>query len=134
MMPCRLWMSALIPLLLAVQANANQAHEILETTGVRGGLIVHIGCGEGKLTAALRASGRFIVHGLDTDAANVEAARRHIKSLGLYGPVSVKNGGGRLPFTWTTLVNSCPTRRDCRWKNSCACGAERCGVIGARRA
>ena len=32
------------------------ARQILEATGVKGGLIVHVGCRDGKLTAALRAS------------------------------------------------------------------------------
>ena len=31
------------------------ARKILEAAGVQGGLIVHVGCGDGKLTAALRA-------------------------------------------------------------------------------
>ena len=33
------------------------AQQILEATGVQGGLIVHLGCADGRLTAALRASG-----------------------------------------------------------------------------
>ena len=36
-------------------AEADAARQILQATGVRGGLIVHLGCGDGKLTAALRA-------------------------------------------------------------------------------
>ena len=63
----------------AVLANAR---EIQDTAGVKGGLIVHVGCGDGTLTAALRTSDSFIVHGLDTDAANIAAARQHIQSLG----------------------------------------------------
>ena len=35
-----------------------RARHILEATGVKGGLIVHLGCGDGRLTAALRASDR----------------------------------------------------------------------------
>lgn len=34
------------------------AREILRATGVQGGLVVHLGCGAGSLTAALRADGR----------------------------------------------------------------------------
>ena len=62
------------------------AREILDATGVTGGLIVHLGCGDGKLTAALRASDSYLVHGLDADAGNIARARAHIRSLGLYGP------------------------------------------------
>ena len=83
----------------ASSPEAAQAQQVLEATGVKGGLIVHLGCGDGTLTAALHASDAYLVHGLDADAANVEKARAHIRSLGLYGPVSVELwGGGALPY------------------------------------
>ena len=66
------------------------AREILSATGVKGGLVVHIGCGTGRLTAALRANERYLVHGIDADATNIGKAREYIRSLGLYGPVSVE--------------------------------------------
>ena len=47
------------------------AADILAATGVKGGLVVHLGCGDGKLAAALRANDRYLVHGLDRDAKNV---------------------------------------------------------------
>ena len=81
------------------------ARQILKATGVKGGVIVHIGCGDGRLTAALRAGDRFVVQGLDADAKNVVAAREHIRSLGLYGRVSVEQWSGkRLPHV-DNLVN-----------------------------
>jgi len=81
------------------------ARTIMESTGVRGGLVVHLGCGDGKLTAALRVNDSYLVHGLDADAKNVEAARRHIRSLGPYGSVSVdQRTGKRLPYI-DNLVN-----------------------------
>ena len=84
---------------------AQDAREVLASCGIHGGLIVHLGCGDGKLTAALHANDSFLVHGLDTDAKNVAAARKHIQSLGLYGPVSVQQwAGDRLPYT-DNLVN-----------------------------
>ncbi|MGF1580131.1 MAG: PQQ-binding-like beta-propeller repeat protein [Gemmataceae bacterium] len=70
----------------ACVANAN---EILKTTGVRGGLVVHLGCGDGKLTVQLRAGDQFVVHGLDTDQKVVDQARRNIAKQGHYGQVSV---------------------------------------------
>jgi len=80
-------------------ACADSARDILDATGVEGGLIVHLGCGDGKLTAALRATDSYLVHGLDPDARNVEKAREYIRSLGLYGPVSVDQlRGDRLPY------------------------------------
>ncbi|MEA3225818.1 MAG: PQQ-binding-like beta-propeller repeat protein, partial [Planctomycetota bacterium] len=76
-----------------------QAKQILDATGVKGGLIVHIGCGDGKLTSALRVNNRYIVHGLDIDAGNVVIARKHTDSLGVYGPVSFDTfDGKRLPY------------------------------------
>ena len=83
----------------------DRAAEILDATGVKGGLVVHVGCGDGKLTAALRANDSYLVHGLDVDAENVSAARKHIRSLGLYGNVSIDRlRGSRLPYA-DNLVN-----------------------------
>jgi len=75
------------------------ARWILETTGVKGGFIVHIGCGDGKLTAALRVNEGYLVHGLDRDMADIQRARDYIRSLGLYGKVSVDQcDSERLPY------------------------------------
>ncbi len=76
------------------------AADILAQADVKGGLIVHLGCGDGRLTAALRANESYIVHGLDADPVNVEKARAHIRSLGVYGPVSVAQWTDpmRLPY------------------------------------
>jgi len=89
----------------APSPERQQARQILDAAGVRGGLIVHLGCGDGKLTAALGSSGRYLVQGLDADADDVERARRHVRSLGLYGKVSVDRlPGKRLPYV-DNLVN-----------------------------
>ncbi|MBC8868855.1 MAG: PQQ-binding-like beta-propeller repeat protein [Planctomycetes bacterium] len=79
--------------------TSKPAQRILNASDVTGGLIVHLGCGDGQLTAALRASDSFVVQGLDADARNVEAARQHIQSRGLYGSVSVRQWSAeRLPY------------------------------------
>ena len=76
-----------------------QAREILKATGVKGGLVVLIGCGDGRLAAGLHAEEGFLVQALDSDAASVAAARRNIQSLGLYGAVTVDRfDGRRLPY------------------------------------
>lgn len=81
------------------EAGADPAREILATAGVRGGLIVHLGCGDGTVTAALRASQSCLVQGLDASAQAVEQARVHVRKLGLYGPVSIERfDGKRLPY------------------------------------
>ncbi len=82
-----------------------QAGQILYDTNIKGGLIVHVGCGDGKLTAALHADDSYLVQGLDTDARAVRSARKHIRKLGIYGPVSVDIfDGKRLPYV-DNLVN-----------------------------
>ena len=81
------------------------ARQILEASGVTGGLVVHLGCGDGRLTTALGAEDAFLVHGLDANAANTVKAREHIKSRGLYGRVSVRQWSEeRLPYA-DNLVN-----------------------------
>lgn len=73
----------------ATAIAADNAKEILGTTGIKGGLVVHLGCGDGSLTAALHAGDAFLVQGLDTRPEKVGIARRQIQSLGFYGAVSV---------------------------------------------
>jgi len=101
----RRWLCAVVVLALSVfrapalADEATLAREILEASGVKGGLVVHLGCGDGRLTAALHASDAYLVHGLDADPTNVEKARRHFLSLGLLGKVSADtHSGGRLPY------------------------------------
>ena len=81
------------------------ATALLETAGVHGGLVVHSGCGNGSLTAALRQSPAFQIHGLEADPALVEQARTTIQAAGLYGEVSViHHEGPQLPYV-DNMVN-----------------------------
>jgi outer membrane protein assembly factor BamB len=81
------------------------AQQILDATGVKGGLVVHLGCGDGRLTAALRQNDRYLVQGLDCDPENVQQARKHLQSLGVYGQVTADRlSGTRLPYV-DNLVN-----------------------------
>ena len=105
-----------VPVLLAVcllagtvEANKNDvttlAKEILDTSGIQGGIVVHLGCGDGKLTTALRTNDRYTVHGLEADPAKVDKARSYIKAQGTYGAVSVEQfSGSVLPYT-DNLIN-----------------------------
>ncbi|MEJ2110295.1 MAG: PQQ-binding-like beta-propeller repeat protein [Acidobacteriota bacterium] len=84
---------------------AEQATSILEKSGVQGGLIVHLNCGDGTLTEALRATDSFMVQGLDASMDNVRQARKHIASKQEYGPISVDLlPGNYLPYK-DNLVN-----------------------------
>ncbi|MHC4203160.1 MAG: outer membrane protein assembly factor BamB family protein [Planctomycetota bacterium] len=104
--------ATLIVLLLALainsasaeQAQQQKAQQILNDTGVKGGLIVHIGCGDGTLTGALRANDSYLVHGLDRNVRNVQRAREHIRSRELYGKISIDQLSGKnLPYIDNTI-------------------------------
>jgi len=98
----------IIVLAVVVTTGAVAAMEpaaALKEAGITGGLVVHLGCGDGELTAVLRTGDTFTVHGLDRDLANAAKARKHIQSKGLYGPVSVDHlPGSELPYV-DNLVN-----------------------------
>jgi outer membrane protein assembly factor BamB len=108
----KLWIPGLLAVGLlasAVAAGETAADapikRILDAIGVSGGMVVHLGCGDGKLTADLHAGDAYTVHGLDADPANVAQARNHVRSLGIYGPVSIEQfSGSVLPYT-DNLIN-----------------------------
>jgi len=84
---------------------ATLARKILDQSGVQGGIVVHLGTGEGRLTAALRASDRYAVQGLEADPDQVARARDYLKGNGLYGPICVETfSGATLPYT-DNLIN-----------------------------
>jgi len=72
----------------ALDAADLKPAEALEAGGVKGGLVVHLGCGDGKLTPALRANDSCLVHGLDADAKNVSTARERIAKTKLSGKIT----------------------------------------------
>jgi outer membrane protein assembly factor BamB len=93
---------ATMPVSMVVAGNAE---EIIRKTGIKGGLIVHLGCGNGELTASLKQNDRFFVHGLDTDKNKIEAARKQFLSKGLNGDVSLMHlTEDKLPYV-DNLVN-----------------------------
>ena len=86
-------------------AVADPGQDLLEASGIQGGLVVHLGCGDGRQTGAMCVSDSYLVQGLDTDPAQVARAREHLLSLGLYGKVSDRTfDGSRLPYV-DGLVN-----------------------------
>ena len=83
----------------ALAGPAEEAGQIASLAGFHGGLVIHVGCGDGQLTAALRLADNCVVQGLEADAKRVETARAAIRALGLYGPVSVMHWSGKkLPY------------------------------------
>jgi len=105
-------------LLLAACANAGEpaaavpaeaaagAKAIVHASGLKAGLCVCLGAGDGTLAAALAQDGKFLVHALDPDAGAVEKTRARIEKTGLYGArVSVERGAFKpLPYA-SNLVN-----------------------------
>ncbi|MFT4556654.1 MAG: outer membrane protein assembly factor BamB [Planctomycetaceae bacterium] len=89
----------------AAPVLASEAAKLIEQSGIKGGLVVHIGLSDGQLTAALKANSRYQVHGIDRDIAKVNAARSALQKMGVYGEVSVGLlTGERLPYI-ENLVN-----------------------------
>ncbi len=78
---------------------ADDASDILAQSGVKGGIVVHVGCIDGKLTSALRANEAYQVQGLTKDAAAVSVIRESISKTGGYGAVAVDLWNGKhLPY------------------------------------
>jgi len=86
-------------------SESPSAEKVVRAVDLLGGLVVHVECGDGKLTASLPTCENVVVQGLDSSATAVDAARRHIQSKGLYGRVSVRRWqAGSLPYN-DNLVN-----------------------------
>jgi len=107
-----LWISGIviaaiiiISIFYSVDNHVSEAENILDKTGVKGGLIIHAGTTNGKLTTALHVNGRYIVQGLAQDDNMVKKARKYIKKKGLYGKVTVDHWNGKkLPYA-DNMVN-----------------------------
>jgi outer membrane protein assembly factor BamB len=96
---------ALAVWLFGLSPCSGDAVRLAESSGIEGGLVVHLGCGDGRETAGLRRSERFLVHGLAADESSLCAARTYLQEQGVYGPVSVARlHGPRLPYV-DNLVN-----------------------------
>jgi len=96
-------------------AVADKAEKILDTAGTKGGLVVHVGCAGGELTAAFRAGDGYLVLGLDANERNVQKARELVRSLGLDGgKVTIDRfDGTRLPLI-DNLVNLVVASSECQ--------------------
>ena len=95
----------ILAMCLPQTVSGGTAEDVLKESGVTGGLVVHLGCGDGQLTSALRKTDAFLVHGLDGDAAQVALARKRIVQQGLHGQVTVEHWTqAHLPFN-DNLVN-----------------------------
>jgi len=103
MRTCRSWLWVWTLLLLTCHGGSvfgkDEVARLISSSGLSGGLIVHVGCGDGKRTEELGQEDTFTVHGLSRDAEKVQAARKRFVDGKRYGGVSVAlwKGGG-LPY------------------------------------
>ncbi len=81
------WM---IGMMVCTLACADTGLEIVTQAGVQGGLVVHVGCGDGKTTAELCANERYTVQGFDSSPKAVENARAWFQKQGLSARVSAE--------------------------------------------
>lgn len=97
----------------SVSAFAELA-ELVESSGVKGGLVVHLGCGDGRETVGLRLNEKYIVQGLEVGASRVQQARKNVREAGCYGDVSIlEYDGENLPYV-DNLVNVIAASGECR--------------------
>lgn len=91
--------ASLLPAGTGRAAQAETVCDILNDTGVSGGLIVQIGCSDGRSGIELRTNDRCFVYSFDSDADKVAKARRSVLEAGLDESVWVDHlDGARLPF------------------------------------
>lgn len=86
-------------------APADEARKLIDESGIQGGVIIHVGCGDGKLTGELRVSDRYLVQGLAASTEDLATARANLLKTGHYGEITAELlEGKQLPFA-DNLVN-----------------------------
>jgi len=96
--------SIILPLLLYALGSTCWAEDLIRTGGVCGGLVVQLGCGDVTDMLALSIHEAYLVQGLDTDPAQVAAARQKIREAGTYGRVTASVFDGKsLPYLDNTV-------------------------------
>ncbi len=89
----------------AAPVVAQNEHVITEKSNIRGGFVVHVGCGDGTLIAELGRNDQYVIQGLQSDPQKIEKARQIIRATGNYGRLSVKHWqDATLPYA-ENLVN-----------------------------
>lgn len=87
------------------EAQLQSGAELLQESGITGGLVVSLGHTDPTRLTQLHAGGQFRVHALDLDPTRVQAARQELLAQGRYGPISVDRWDGvHLPYA-DNLIN-----------------------------
>ena len=86
-------------------AQAEKGADLIKASGVKGGFVVHLGCGVGDLTMQLAVGKQYLVHGLDTNSETVQQARLNLAQVEKFGTVTASAYDGmHLPYA-ENLVN-----------------------------
>jgi len=73
--------------------------DVVRAVNQSAGICLHVGAGDGKLSAEFTKSGKIIVHGLERDAAKVRSARERLTKQGIYGQVAIESWAAKsLPY------------------------------------
>ncbi len=73
--------------------------QLIAAHGLRGGVMVHVGCDDGVITAGLIQNNEFMVQGLDKDRGRIDAARQANYTEQAMGRFSFRHWpGGALPY------------------------------------
>ncbi len=103
------WLFCALPVVCATQPrvsqNAGIAALALDRAGIAGGICSLPRCGDGELAVTIATSGGLLVHGTDSRAEMVQAARERVDRAGLLGTeVVIEKGSlGRLPYADNTI-------------------------------
>jgi len=96
MMTMVVLMACLAPLAPVAADDARDLPGLVKASGITGGVILHLGCADGRQLASLYGNDSLIVHGLDSDPDRVRDARAYLLERGIYGPASVEQHEGPL--------------------------------------
>jgi len=105
-------MASLLTLVLsgvvvATEADRATLDALAHKDRLAGGLIVHLGCGNGRLTTKLATRNQCRVHGLDSGGQNVAAANDWVRGQKLSARVWIdRHTADRLPYA-ENMVNLC---------------------------
>jgi outer membrane protein assembly factor BamB len=85
-------------------ARAGDFSEALKQSGITGGVVVCLNCGDASEMVAMPLKGNILLHGLETNAKWVAKARVMLRSKKLYGRISVAQYNGKqLPYADNTI-------------------------------
>jgi outer membrane protein assembly factor BamB len=82
---CLLILTTSLPLLAA-----ETVEEVVQQSGFEGGVVLHLGCGDGSLMGEIHTlAPNSLLHGLESDMILFWTAQKQLYDSGLYGPVTV---------------------------------------------